>query len=123
MEMEIEIKRVYDEVDRDDGFRVLVDRVWPRGMTKEQVKADLWLKEVAPSTALRIWFGHDRSKWEDFRARYAKELEGKDEHIAKLLEKARYGRVTLLIASREREINQAIVLKDYLLARAARKSL
>ena len=114
---DIRTKRVYEQADPADGFRVLVDRVWPRGMTKEQVRADLWLKSIAPSTALRQWFGHDRSKWEAFRRRFWVELDAQPEAMAQLLEAAAKGRLTLLFSARDGECNQAVVLRDYLLSR------
>lgn len=115
---DIRTKRVYEPAQPDDGLRVLVDRVWPRGMTKEQVRAALWLKEVAPSTALRQWFGHDRAKWEDFRRRYVAELDAQPLAVAKLLEEAAKGSLTLLFSARDAEYNQATVLREYLLARS-----
>lgn len=113
---DIQTKRVYQTANPDDGLRVLVDRVWPRGMTKEQVQADLWLKEVAPSTALRQWFAHDRSKWDEFKRRYFSELEAKPEAVARLLDEAAKGRLTLLFSARDVEYNQAVALRDYLLS-------
>jgi uncharacterized protein YeaO (DUF488 family) len=115
-------KRVYEPANPDDGFRVLVDRVWPRGMTKEQVQADLWLKEAAPSTALRKWFGHDRSKWETFKRRYSSELDAKPEAVAKLLDQAAKGRLTLLFSTRDAEYNQAVALREYLLSRSKKRA-
>lgn len=112
---DIQTKRVYQPADPHDGFRVLVDRVWPRGMTKAQVQADLWLKDVAPSTALRKWFGHDRSKWEAFKSRYFSELDAKPEAVARLLEEAAKGRLTLLFSARDAEYNQAVAAREYLL--------
>ncbi len=120
--MDIHWKRVYEPADPNDGLRVLVDRVWPRGMTKEQVQADLWLKDVAPSTALRKWFGHDRLKWEIFKQRYFIELDAKPEALARLLDEAAKTRVTLLFSARDTECNQAVALMDYLLARPIRGS-
>lgn len=114
--VDIQLKRVYDPVDTSDGLRILVDRVWPRGMTKAQVQADLWLKNVAPSTALRKWFGHDRSKWEVFRRRYFEELDAQPEAWTLLLDKVAHGRVTFLFSARDTEFNQAVALTDYLLA-------
>jgi uncharacterized protein YeaO (DUF488 family) len=113
--MEILTKRVYEQPHPQDGFRVLVDRVWPRGMTKEQVRADLWLKDVAPSTALRKWFGHDRQKWEEFKRRYISELEVQPEAVERLLVAAAKTRLTLLFSARDAEYNQAAALRDYLL--------
>lgn len=111
-------KRVYEAVDRRDGLRVLVDRVWPRGVTKENAKADLWLKEIAPSTTLRKWFAHDRSKWEGFKQRYFKELDAKPEVVAELRAAARKGRLTLLFSARDLECNQAVALCEYLSLRS-----
>lgn len=113
--MDIQTKRVYEPAHPEDGFRVLVDRVWPRGKTKEQVKADLWLKDVAPSTALRKWFNHDRSKWEAFKSRYYAELDANPQAVTRLLEKAAHGRLTLLFSAHDVEYNQAVALKEYLL--------
>jgi uncharacterized protein YeaO (DUF488 family) len=114
---DIRTKRVYEPAHPQDGCRVLVDRVWPRGMTKEQVQADLWLKDVAPSTALRKWFGHDRSKWEAFKSRYCLELDAQSEAVARLLDEAAKGRLTLLFSARDAEYNQAVALREYLLSR------
>lgn len=115
--MDIQTKRVYEPAHPQDGFRVLVDRVWPRGKTKEQVRADLWLKDVAPSTALRKWFNHDRSKWEAFKNRYYAELDANPQAVTRLLEKAAEGRLTLLFSARDVDYNQAVALKEYLLLR------
>lgn len=122
MNTDIRTKRVYEQADPQDGFRVLVDRVWPRGMAKEQVQADLWLKDIAPSTVLRKWFGHDRSKWEEFKRRFWVELDAQPEAAAQLLAAAAKGRLTLLFSARDTECNQAIALRDYLLARTGRNS-
>ena len=122
MQTDIRTKRVYEQADPQDGFRVLVDRVWPRGMTKEQVQTDLWLKSIAPSTDLRKWFGHDRSKWEEFKRRFWVELDAQPAAAAQLLAAAAKGRLTLLFSARDTECNQAIALRDYLLARAGRNS-
>lgn len=113
--MDVQVKRVYSPVEKDDGTRILVDRMWPRGMTKERVKADLWLKDVAPSTELRKWFDHDRSKWEEFRSRYASELDGAPA-IEQLLELATEGPVTLLFSARDEQYNHAVALKEHLVS-------
>lgn len=107
----VRIKRVYEEVAKEDGYRVLVDRLWPRGMKKEAVKIDLWMKEVAPSDALRKSFHHDPMKWPDFKKKYQAELKKKKEWIAELrkLEKG-HGTLTLLFGARDPEHNQAVVL-------------
>jgi uncharacterized protein YeaO (DUF488 family) len=113
--VDIRVKRVYDPADPQDGFRVLVDRVWPRGMTKEKVRADLWLKEIAPSTSLRKWFGHDRLRWVEFKSRYFSELAAAPE-VSRLLAEAEKGRLTLLFSSHDTECNQAVALREYLLS-------
>jgi len=117
MILNIRTKSVYDPPDARDGFRVLVDRIWPRGMTKEQVRADLWLRDVAPSTALRKWFAHDPSKWEEFKRRYFAELDKNPECVHVLLEAAAKGTVTLLFSASDSEHNQAIALQEYLLSK------
>jgi uncharacterized protein YeaO (DUF488 family) len=120
--MDIRTKRVYEAAHPEDGFRVLVDRVWPRGMTKERVQADLWLKDVAPSTVLRKWFGHDRSKWEAFKSRYFLELDAKSEVVGRLLDEAVKGRLTLLFSAHDTECNQAVALSEYLISRPKKRS-
>lgn len=112
--MAIRMKRAYEKPAADDGFRVLVDRVWPRGVTKERLRADLWLKDLAPSTELRKWFGHDPKKWNDFKRRYFKELESHPEEVRLLREKMREGQVTLVFGSREERFNNAEAIKEYL---------
>lgn len=119
--MDIRIKRVYEPIDPQDGTRILVDRVWPRGMTKATVQADLWLKEFAPSTALRKWYRHDRSKWETFKRRYSLELDEISDAIEKCFDNLAKGRVTLLFSARDTECNQAIALKEYLHSRFNQK--
>lgn len=111
-------KRVYEPVDPQDGHRILVDRLWPRGFTKERLHADLWLKEVAPSQALVKWFHQDRSRWQEFKARYIAELELQPRAVAMLLDLAAKGPVTLLFAARDPEQNQAVVLAEYLRSKA-----
>jgi len=113
--MEILTKRVYNPVEKEDGIRVLVDRIWPRGMTKERLQADLWLKDAAPSTTLRKWFGHDRSRWEVFKDRYFSELDAKPEVVSQLLELSAKGRLTLLFSAKDTQYNQAVALKEYLI--------
>jgi uncharacterized protein YeaO (DUF488 family) len=109
----IRVKRVYEKPTRDDGFRVLVDRLWPRGLTKERAALSLWLKNVAPSAELRRWFGHDPARWKGFQARYRKELAGRKEALKLLRQKARERTVTLLYGARD-EHNEARVLKKVL---------
>ena len=110
----IKIKRAFDPPTPDDGVRYLVDRIWPRGIKKEELRADEWLKEAAPSTALRKWFGHDPGKWPEFQERYESELDQKPSAWLPILETARQGPVTLLYAARDREHNNAVVLKGYI---------
>lgn len=108
--MSISLKRVYEKPARDDGMRILVDRVWPRGMKKEESKIDLWLKDIAPSTELRKWFGHDPERWSGFQARYRAELEG-SEALAELRKLSRKGKVTLVYGARDEKHNNALVLR------------
>jgi uncharacterized protein YeaO (DUF488 family) len=110
----IKLKRVYEDSSKEDGFRILVERLWPRGLTKERAAIDLWLKDVAPSPELRLWFSHDPSKWEEFCKRYRAELEGKQDLIKLLREKSKEGTVTFVYAARDEEHNGAIVLKEFL---------
>lgn len=112
----VAIKRVYEDADANDGTRVLVDRLWPRGLSKERAYIDAWLKEVAPSNELRRWFGHDPDKFAEFRKRYEVELasESGREGLAKLRELVKQGHVTLLFAARDMEHNNAVVLRDVL---------
>jgi len=111
----ISLKRVYEKPDRKDGFRILVDRLWPRGISKEKGKIDLWLKEIAPSDGLRKWFGHVPEKFAEFRKKYNIELEEKSELIKKIkqLEKEKKT-VTLLYSARDGRFNNAVVLKEAL---------
>lgn len=110
----IKIKRVYESPADADGTRFLVERLWPRGMKKEALHMDEWLKEVAPSDGLRRWFGHDPDKWGEFRDRYFAELDEKPEALKPIAEASRKGDVTLLYSARDRERNNAAALKDYL---------
>jgi uncharacterized protein YeaO (DUF488 family) len=110
----IRLKRVYDQPSRTDGLRVLVDRVWPRGLTKQRAAVELWLKDVAPSTDLRKWFNHDPSKWKEFESRYRKELREKKADLQLLKKESKERTVTLLFGARDAEHNQAVVLKKLL---------
>jgi uncharacterized protein YeaO (DUF488 family) len=110
----IRVKRVYDPPARGDGFRVLVDRLWPRGLKKAAVPLDAWAKEIAPSGELRKWFGHDRQKWQEFRARYKAELRDHEPELEGLRHRATQRPVTLLFATKDPEHNHAIVLKEVL---------
>jgi len=112
--MNIKIKRVYEQTAEEDGTRILVDRLWPRGLTKEKARIDLWLKEIAPSTELRKWFGHDPEKWKMFRGRYETELRHNDGLTEILTKKARQGTITLVYAARDEMHNEARVLKQFL---------
>lgn len=112
--MTLFLKRVYEPPARGDGLRILVDRLWPRGLSKEEAAIDLWLKEVAPSTGLRKWFGHDPGKWSEFRRRYRAELGGRESAIGTLRQHEARGRVTLLYGARDEAHNQAVVLKEYI---------
>jgi uncharacterized protein YeaO (DUF488 family) len=110
----IKIKRIYDAPTRDDGIRILVDRLWPRGLSKEKAKVDLWLKEIAPSNELRKWYGHDPKKWVEFRKKYFKDLDMKRELVNQIVQKKKEGDVTLLYSSKEAKINNAVALRDYI---------
>lgn len=105
------IKRVYEPPSGEDGLRVLVDRLWPRGVSKKAAAIDLWMKEAAPSDALRRWFAHDPNRWSEFRRRYEQELLQCSEPLAALKARARAGRVTLVYAARDEAHNQAVVLR------------
>ncbi len=110
----IKLKRAYEQPAEDDGERILVERLWPRGLTKLRAKVDLWLKDVAPSTELRRWFGHDPDKWDGFRRRYQRELKDNNDLIKLLKRKAKAGTITLIYAARDEEDNGALVLKRFL---------
>lgn len=112
--MKIEIKRVYEQPEKEDGFRILVDRLWPRGLTKEKAKVDLWLKEIAPTTELRKWFAHDPEKWAEFKKRYLAELKENKEALSKIKEEMKKGNVTLLYAAKDEAHNEAQVLLNKL---------
>lgn len=111
---DIRVKRVYDPPDKDDGARVLVDRLWPRGLRKEKAAVTLWLKEIAPSTELREWFGHDRARWTEFGHRYRAELARNNGAVAQLADLSKLGPMTLVYAAHDMEHNHAIVLAAYL---------
>ena len=113
--MRIKIKRVYLQPGEEDGMRVLVDRLWPRGLTKEKASVDLWLKEIAPSTELRKWFGHDPEKWKEFQTRYRAELRQNTEQVSLLKQEAAKGVVTLLFGAKDEEHNEAVVLQKLLM--------
>lgn len=112
--MSVRIKRIYDAPADDDGYRVLVDRIWPRGLAKSEARVDRWLKEIAPSSELRRWFGHDPSRWDEFRRRYRAELEESTAPLEELAEKAQGTPLTLLFGARDQQHNQAVVLREWL---------
>jgi uncharacterized protein YeaO (DUF488 family) len=109
------IKRAYKSPDNDDGFRILVDKLWPRGVSKEKLQLDLWMKDIAPSNELRKWFGHDPERWNEFKKRYLDELKGKKELIKQLksMEKI-HNTVTLVYSAKDENYNNALVLRDLL---------
>jgi uncharacterized protein YeaO (DUF488 family) len=112
--MSIQVKRAYDEPARSDGYRVLVDRLWPRGVSKDDLKADQWLKGVAPTASLRKWFGHRADKWSEFKKRYFRELASHRDELDGLRQRADKGRVTLVYGAKDQAHNNAIALKEYL---------
>jgi uncharacterized protein YeaO (DUF488 family) len=112
--MHIKLKRIYEGPATTDGCRVLVDRVWPRGISREKARLDLWMKDIAPSSALRRWFGHDPARWAEFVSRYAGELDSRQDLVQDLLDRAAKGSLTLVYAARDQEHNNAKALKDYL---------
>ena len=109
----IKIKRIYDAPAADDGFRILVDRLWPRGLSKNKAKVDLWLKDISPSHQLRKWYAHDPEKWAEFKKRYLKEIEDKKEWFDLIIKKANEGTVTFLFSSKEEKLNNAVALKEF----------
>ena len=110
----IKIKRIYVPAAEDDGFRILVDRLWPRGLTKEKAKVDLWLKEIAPSDQLRKWYAHDPKKWAEFKKKYSNELGQKRDPIDQIIKKTKEGDLTLLFSSKEEKLNNAVALREYI---------
>jgi uncharacterized protein YeaO (DUF488 family) len=111
----IEIKRIYEQAEEEDGFRILVDRLWPRGLSKKKAKVELWLKEIAPSGDLRKWFSHDPEKWEEFKKKYGQELLAKQPLLKEIRKmETQKGKVTLLFSARDTEHNNAVVLKAIL---------
>ena len=122
--MSISVKRAYDPPQAKDGRRILVDRVWPRGVTKDELRLDGWYRDLAPSTELRKWFGHDPERWPEFQKRYEAELRraGMRERLSELAAMATRTKVTLLYGARDEEHNQPIVLRDYLKKLIAKNS-
>jgi uncharacterized protein YeaO (DUF488 family) len=118
--MAVRIKRAYERSEPDDGFRVLVDRLWPRGVAKDDARIDLWLKDIAPSAELRKWFGHDPAHWAEFQHRYLLEIEGHPEAVEQLGAATRDGPVTLVYGAKDEEHNNAVVLKKFIESRLHR---
>lgn len=112
--MHISLKRAYDPPAPGDGFRLLVDRMWPRGVSKDSAKMDSWLKEIAPSVGLRKWFGHDPKKWDEFRNRYFSELRANEEPLAQVRALVRRGKVTFVYAAKDTLHNNAVALKEFI---------
>ena len=118
--MGVRLKRAYEQATESDGYRVLIDRLWPRGVSRQKAQLDEWARELAPSVELRKWFGHDPARFEEFRARYTAELGAQGEKLEELRERARGGTVTLIFSARDTEHNDAVVLVDVL--RSGRRS-
>lgn len=114
----IQVKRIYEASHAQDGFRILVDRLWPRGIKKEQAKIGLWLKEISPSDSLRKWFNHEPEKWEEFKQRYFKELDQKQDLVEQLTLHAKKSNVTILFSAKDEAHNNAVALREYLLDRS-----
>jgi uncharacterized protein YeaO (DUF488 family) len=110
----IKLKRIYEAPTADDGVRILVERLWPRGISKEKAQVDEWMKELAPSPELRKWFQHDPAKWQEFQNRYRKELDGNKEMVKEFKRRARGKTVTFVYAARDEEHNSAVLLKKYI---------
>jgi uncharacterized protein YeaO (DUF488 family) len=118
----VRLKRAYERSGAEDGTRVLIDRLWPRGVSKQAAALDLWMKDIGPSPELRTWFGHDPARWREFRRRYAGEVRRNAEPFSQLRALSRQGPVTLVYGARDKAHNDAVVLRDLLLGRAARES-
>jgi uncharacterized protein YeaO (DUF488 family) len=119
----INLKRAYDRQSRTDGTRFLVERLWPRGVSKEELRIDAWLKEAGPTTELRRWFSHDPEKWDVFRQRYFRELDSRPDAWQPIVSAARRGNVTLVYSSRDVHHNNAVALRDYLRAKARQQGV
>jgi uncharacterized protein YeaO (DUF488 family) len=115
--MDIRVKRAYEAPSPEDGSRILVDRLWPRGLAKDRARIDLWLKDVGPTTELRKWFNHEPEKWQEFKRRYFEELRRQPESVGRLIEAIRTGPATLVFGSREARFNNAVALKEFLRTR------
>ncbi len=113
--MPIKLKRVYEPAEKEDGYRILVERLWPRGTSKEKAQVDLWVKDAGASTELRTWFGHDPDRWEEFRKKYFEEIRGRPGVAMILKDKLReHGTITLIYAAHDEQHNNAVALKEYL---------
>ena len=112
--MKIKIKRIYDKPSKEDGLRILVDRLWPRGVSKKNASIDIWMKEIAPSNELRKWFNHDPGKWQEFRSRYFQELNKRSQLIEEILSHEKTGTLTLVFSAKEERYNNAVALREYL---------
>jgi len=121
--MAIRVRRAYEEPGPEDGHRILVDRLWPRGIKKQDLRLDRWLKELAPSNELRRWFGHDPSRWEEFQRRYREELQAPEKQrlLDELADEARHGNVTLIYSAREGRHNNAVLLRDIIAERTGQR--
>jgi uncharacterized protein YeaO (DUF488 family) len=117
----VRLKRAYETPEKTDGTRILVDRLWPRGVSKAEAKLDEWIKEIAPSTELRTWFGHDPRRWDEFRKRYRSELAERSETLKDLRRRAREGPITLVYSARDEIHNDAVVLRNVILDRAEKE--
>ena len=117
----IKLKRAYERPATDDGVRILIDRLWPRGVSKANAAIDQWTKDIAPSTALRKWFGHDAARWQEFRRRYAIELRQHPEQLARLRALAKQGPITLVFAARDERHNDAVALRSVLLGATTKR--
>ena len=112
--MPIKLKRAYEKADPEDGTRILIDRLWPRGLKKENAKLDSWLKDIAPSTELRKWYSHDPAKWTQFKERYWRELDAKPDTVSSLAQQSQKSTITLVFSSKEEKLNNAAALKQYI---------
>jgi uncharacterized protein YeaO (DUF488 family) len=118
--MNIRLKRAYEAADKDDGARLLVERLWPRGLTKEKAAIDDWFKDISPSPALRKWYSHDPAKWKEFRRKYLAELRNNPDEVRRLRARVKKGPVTFVYAAKDEERNSAVVLRDYLEGKAGK---
>jgi uncharacterized protein YeaO (DUF488 family) len=112
--MNIKVKRIYDKPSKEDGLRILVDRLWPRGVSKKDASIDIWIKDIAPSNELRKWFNHDPGKWKEFKVRYFSELDKKSEMVNEILDRAKKDTLTLVFSAKEEKYNNAGALKEFL---------